>query len=428
VLAVIVAGAAVLAGGCKPKTNTYVPPPPATVTVAHPVQRTVTRFLEYTGTTEPYESVELRARVAGFLDKIHFHPGAEVKKGDLLFEIDPRVYEAQARQAEAELTARKANLHIAELTLGRLQEAARASAGTQQELDRAAAERDQARAQVELADAALTAARLNVEFTQVRAPIDGRITKNLVDVGNLVGSGGDPTVLATIVSLKPLYVTVDASESDVLMVRRERMVEAPGAEPGQIEPGEWRPVSLATADDEEFSVRGHIDYVDPALDPMTGTIKVRARFENENLTLLPGLFVRVRVFLKSQDALVAPDIALLSDQNGRYALVVNEKNMVEVRRVKIGTLDGTLRVVTDGLTAQDRIVINGLQGARPGATVNPTDGTIGPPGAPPPPGVTVPAKPSGVDAKPAESAPKAEGADKKGGTAGAEVKNAGGSR
>jgi RND family efflux transporter MFP subunit len=371
VLAPVLAGLIALAG-CKPKTNVYAPPPPAEVTVAHPIRKPVTRYLEYTGTTEPYEEVELRARVAGFLDQVNFKPGAQVKKGDLLFVIDPRVYEAQAHQAEAELSSRQAALHLAELTLRRLSEAGQASAVAKVEIDKAEGERDEAKAQVELAEAALATARLNVEFTQVRAPIDGRITKNLVDVGSLVGAGNQPTILARIVSAKPLYVTVDASEDDVLMVRRTRLATTPGAEPGQIAPGVWRPVDLATADSNDFSVHGHIDYVDPALNPQTGTIRVRCRFENEDGVLLPGLFARLRVFLDSAGQMLVPDIALLSDQNGRFALVVNDKDAVELRRVKIGALDGTLRVVVDGLSDGDRVIVDGLQRARPGVTVKPS--------------------------------------------------------
>jgi RND family efflux transporter MFP subunit len=358
-----------LLAGCKPKTNAYAPPPPAEVTVAHPVRRPVTRYLEYTGTTEPYEAVELRARVSGFLDQVNFKPGAPVKKGDLLFVIDPRVYEAQARQAEADVAAKRALLHLAELTLQRVSEAGQNAAVAKLEIDKAQGERDQAQAQMELAAAALATARLNVEFTQVRAPIDGRITKNLVDVGNLVGAGNQATVLATLVSNKPLYVTVDVGEDDVLMVRRTRLATSPGAEPGQLSPGVWRPVDIATADSSDFNVHGRIDYVDPGLNPQTGTIRVRCRFENEDEVLLPGLFVRLRLFLDSSDQTLVPDVALLSDQNGRFALVVNDKDTVELRRVKIGSLDSGLRVVTEGLSENDRIIVNGLQRARPGVVV-----------------------------------------------------------
>jgi RND family efflux transporter MFP subunit len=215
----------------------------------------------------------------------------------------------------------------------------------------------------------------------VRAPIDGRITKNFVDIGNLVGAAGQPTVLATLVSFKPLYVSIDASERDVLTVRQQRLAKAPAAEPGQVAPGEWRPVDLAITDEEDFKVRGHIDYVDPAINAQTGTLRVRCRFENENESLLPGMFVRLRFLLDTAPAMLVPNIALLSNQSGRYALVVNDKDVVEVRQVKIGALDGSMRVVLEGLSPSDRVVVNGLQRARPGATVKPTLSEI-PPGRP----------------------------------------------
>src|SRR5262249_16849298 len=195
---------------------------------------------------------------------------------------------------------------------------------------------------------------------------------NLIDIGNYVGAVGQPTVLATVVSSRPLYLSVDCNESDLLMVRRARIAQAPGAEPGQFAPGEWRPVDLATADSDQFTVHGRIDYVDPALNPQTGTIRVRCRFENEDDVLIPGLFARIRILLDSVDSTLPPDIALLSAQIGRYALVVNDKDAVEIRRVKIGVLDGTMRVVLEGLSESDRIVVNGLQRARPGAQVKPT--------------------------------------------------------
>jgi len=378
-IAVASLAAACVLVGCNPKTNTFAPPPSPEVTVAHPIRKPVTRFLEYTGTTEAYETVELRARVTGFLDQIKFKPGAAVKKGDLLFVIDPRVYEAQAQQAEADVAARNAALRLAELTLQRITDASKSAAISPLEMDRAVADRDQAKAQVELAQATLATARLNVEFTQVRAPIDGRITRNFVDVGNLVGATGQPTVLATLVSARPLYVSVDASESDLMMVRRARIAKAPTAEPGQVAPGEWRQVDMATSDSDEFNIHGHIDFVDPALNPQSGTIRVRARFENEDNVLLPGLFVRIRILLETADAMLVPDIALQSDQNGRFALIVTDKDEVELRRVKIGTLDGSLRVVTEGLTVADRVIVNGLQRARPGITVKTVVKEIEPP-------------------------------------------------
>ncbi|HVZ93411.1 MAG TPA: efflux RND transporter periplasmic adaptor subunit [Phycisphaerales bacterium] len=408
--------------GCKPKTNTYAPPPAPEVTVAHPVRKSVTRYLEYTGTTEAYESVDLRARVSGFLEEFRFKPGAAVKKGDLLFVIDPRVYRAQQQQAAADLASKEAAEHLAEVTLARVEEAKESEGVSKQDVDKAIADRDAAKAQTELARAALAAADLNVEFTEVRSPIDGRITKNLVDVGNLVGAGGDPTVLATVVDTTPLYVSVDVSEADTLMVRRARIAHKPGAEPGQIEPGVWRPVSMATSDSAEFNIMGHIDYVDPALNPQTGTIRVRCVFENEGGLLLPGLFVRLRILLETDEATLVPDIALPSDQSGRYALVVNERDTVEIRRVKIGALDGTMRVVTEGLSPTDRMIVNGLQRARPGIVVKPTEQTLpaaatSAPSTPAAPGSGAPAG----ESKKEEGQPEPSGSGAGGGVKGSNV-------
>lgn len=357
--------------GCKRETNAFAPPPPPTVTVAHPIQRPVTQYIEATGTTEAFQSVDLRARVPGFLDEIKFKPGAMIKKGELLFVIDKRTYQAAVDRASAQVLADEAAYKAAESDARIAEELAAQRAGSEIDKITKVGRRDAAKAQVEAAKAALASAALDLEFCEVRAPIDGRITKNLVDVGNLVGAAGQPTVLATMVSAKPIYVTLDASESDLIQARRARLASSPTAMPGEIAPGQWRPVSLATVESDAFDIHGHIDYVDPALNPQTGTIRVRCRFENENDMLLPGMFVRARVLLETAPSLLAPDLAVLSDQSGRYVLVVNDKDVVEQRHVKIGTLDGTMRVVLEGLSTSDRIVVNGLQRARPGAAVKP---------------------------------------------------------
>ena len=367
-------------GGCKRPANAFVPPPPPSVSVAHPIQRTVTRYVESTGTTEAFETVELRARVPGFLDKFNFKPGDTVKKGDVLFVIDKRSYQAAADQAQAQVLADEATLKAAEADARIAEDLAAQRAGSEIDKITKVGRRDSAKAQVEASRAALASARLDLEFCEVRAPIEGRITKNFVDVGNLVGAAGQPTVLATLVSSRPIYVTLDSSESDLMLVRRERLERAPGAKPGEISPGEWRPVQLAIEGEQEYATPGRIDYVDPFINPQSGTIRVRCRFENQDESLLPGMFVRVRVLLNSAPATVVPDIALPSDQSGRYALVVNDKDVVEMRRVKIGALDGEMRVVEEGLSPADRLVVNGLQRARPGATVKPSVVTLQPGG------------------------------------------------
>jgi RND family efflux transporter MFP subunit len=357
---------------CARKENVYAAPPPPEVTVAHPIRRLVTRYLESTGTTEAFQTVDLRARVPGFLEQANFKPGGAIKKGDLLFVIDKRPFQDAVDQAAAQVMANEAAFKAAVSDARIAEELYAQRAGSEIDKITKVGRRDSAEAALAAAKAALASAQLDLEFCEVRAPIDGRITKNFVDVGNLVGIAGQPTVLATLVNSRPIYVTIDASESDLLMVRRDRMANAPGAEPGQLAPGQWRPVDLALGDDEQFTVHGLIDYVDPALNPQTSTIRVRARFENENEALVPGVFTRVRIFQDTVESTVVPDIALQSDQAGRFALILDEKDVVAVRRVKIGALDGTMRVVLEGLSPTDRIVVNGLQRARPGIAVKAT--------------------------------------------------------
>jgi len=355
--------------GCH-RGNVFAAPPPPTVTVGNPVQKDVTHYLEYAGTIEAHQVVELRARVPGFLHQILFKPGAKVAKDDLLFVIDKRTYEAAVARAEAQLAADQAAVQAAESDAKIAEDLAAQRAGS--EIDRIlkVGRRDTARAAVAAAQAELTRSKLDLEFCDVRAPISGRITKNLVDVGNLVGQGL-PTPLATLVETRPVYVSVDVSESDLLVVRRARMARDLTLEPGQVAPGEWRPVELALADGGGFSYHGRVDYVDPLLNPQSSTLRVRCRFDNDDEFLLPGLFVRVRFPMQTQAAILAPDLALLSDQGGRYALVVDEHDEVQQRRVTVGELDGSLRVVTSGLSTSDRLVVNGLLRARPGAKVRP---------------------------------------------------------
>jgi multidrug efflux system membrane fusion protein len=362
---------ALFASACEPAPNTFAPPPPPEVTVAHPSGRPVTRYLDYTGTTEASEEVDLRARVAGFLEQKLFKSGAAVRAGDLLFVIDRRPYQAAVNRARAQVLADEAAALAAEAEAHIAEELAAQRAGSEIDRITKVGQRDAARAAVQASKAMLESAELDLGFCEVRTPIDGRITRGFVDVGNLVGAGGEATLLATVVSAAPLYVTLDASERDLMTVRKARLAASPTAEPGQVAPGEWRPVDAATADSDVFDVHGRIDYVDPALDPRTGTIRVRCRFENEDERLLPGMFVRVRIFLETADALLVPDIALLSDQSGRYALVIGASDTVEARRVELGALDGSQRVVRSGLSATDRVVVNGLQRARPGLVVRP---------------------------------------------------------
>lgn len=364
----------VAAGGCSKgdESNAYAPPPPPEVVIAHPEEREVVSYLAYTGTIEASEKVELRARVQGFLNEIKFSPGQRVKKDDLLFVIDKREYQAQLAQIKAMTESSKAKLDLAETTLERVKDAFKQGGASDLEVREQQAARDEAQAALDLSKAKLEQAQLDLDYCEVRSPIDGRVGRNLVDVGNLVGRG-ESTLLAEVVEISPAYVSLDVNESDVLKVRRMRQGngEADKLEPGQIAPGVWRPSELALADDSDYAIKGRVDYVAPQMDTQTGTLKVRTEYANTSEELLPGLFARVRFPMSSAKALLVPDAALLSDQQGRYAMVVNEKDEVEVRRVEIGALEGSNRVVTSGLTPADRVIVLGVLKARPGSKVTP---------------------------------------------------------
>jgi RND family efflux transporter MFP subunit len=372
------AGAAALAvvflAGCDKKddANAYVPPPPPEVIVAHPLERDVVSYMTYTGVVEASANVDLRARVQGFLEKINFRPGQRVKKGDLLFTIDPRQYQAYVDQAEAAVAAQRAVVVGTENDAKLAKELAEQSAGPAIDAVIKAARYDAAKADLSKAEAALREAKLNLEFCRVLAPMDGRITDTFVDEGNLVGRG-EPTLLATIVQLSPAYVSLDVSESDVLKVRRDdaKSATAGDREPGQVAPDQWRPCELALAGENDFKTKGRVDYVDPRLNAQTGTLRVRTEYPNTDEALIPGFFSRVRFPITSAKAILVPEAALLSDQRGRYALVVNEKDEVEVRRVTIGVLEGEMRVVEQGLATGDRVIVLGVLKARPGAKVTP---------------------------------------------------------
>jgi membrane fusion protein, multidrug efflux system len=363
-----------LLAGCKKgqDANVYAPPPPPEVIVATPQEREVVQYLTYSGVLEASETVELRARIQGFLEKINFQPGQRVKKGDLLFVIDKRQYQAEVAQAKARVQSQEAALIGADNDARLARELADQRAGPEIDAIIKAARRDVVKADLEKAKAELSTADLNLEYCEVMAPIDGRISRNYVDVGNLVGRN-DPTLLAQIVQATPAYVSLDINEADVLAVRREREKTAPesATEPGQVSPGVWRPSELSLTDELDYKFKGRVDYVDPQMNAQTGTLRVRTRYENEDEILLPGLFTRVRFPMSTRKALMVPEAALLSDQQGRYALIVNDKDEVEARRITIGTLDGTMRVIEEGLDPEDQVVVLGVLKARPGSKVTP---------------------------------------------------------
>lgn len=364
-LGIGLAAAAVLALVACGDRNTYQPPPPAEVSVAKPERRDVTLYMEVTGTTAAYNRVDLVARVQGFLEKVGYKDGAEVKKGDLLFQIDKEDYEIQLQIAQATQAQQEALLKQANADLQRKQDLVKTSAVSVAQLDDSRAKRDSTEAALLQAKGQVAQAERNLEYTTILAPFDGTMSARLVDPGAMVGAG-EPTKLATIVQQKPIYVKFNLDEQQVLSVR-ERMREA-GVTLKDIGPV---PVGIGLQNEQGYPRSGTLDYVAPEIDSSTGTLAVRAIFENKDNSLTPGLFVRVRV-PKQIDvpSLLVPDLALGTSQEGRYVLIVNGKNVVEQRVVEIGDLvDGGLRIIKSGLKPDEKVIVGGLMRALPGATV-----------------------------------------------------------
>jgi RND family efflux transporter MFP subunit len=346
--------------------NSFVPPPPPKVEVAAPVQRGVTRYLEATGNTAPIKSVDLVARVQGFLQSINYQDGNFVKQGTTLFTIEPETYKLKLDQAQAAEAGAQASLKQADADFKRQSDLVQRQAVSQATLDNSTANRDNAQASLQQAQANTSIAAVNYGYTNVAAPFDGIVSAHLVSVGELVGVSS-PTQLANIVALDPIYVNFNVNEQDVQRIREE-------ARRRGMTVNELRqlPVEIGLQTESGFPHKGTLDYVSPTLNQSTGTLAVRGILPNPDRTLLPGFFVRVRVpFDEQANALLVPDVALGSDQAGRYVLVVNGENVVEQRKVQTGPLDGDLRVIESGLKPDDRVVTAGLLRAIPGQKVDP---------------------------------------------------------
>jgi len=356
---------AVLSAGCGQR-NAYAPPPTPQVVVANPVSRDVTTYVEYTGHTASVEAVEIRARVQGVLQSINFRPGSTVQRGDLLFVIEPELYEARAAQADANLQSARARLQAAEEQLSITQAIFTRNAGSKADLVQRTQARDEAIAALAQAQANLAAAKLDLTYTHIYAPVTGRIDRNFVDLGNLVGAG-EPTLLASIVRQDPMYAYFEVSERDALDYRQRVRAGEVGSPEGV---PRFR-AEMALVNETGFPHLGYIDYMSNKLNPSTGTFEVRAVFPNAEGVLLPGLFVRVRVPLARGKQLLVPDEAIGSDQGGHFVLAVDAKNTVQRRPVQTGPLAEGQRIVLQGLAADDVIIVNGLQRARPGVVVNP---------------------------------------------------------
>jgi RND family efflux transporter MFP subunit len=357
--------ALVALAGCE--QNTYAPPPPPKVDVALPVQRAITRYLEATGNTAAVQQVDLVARVSGFLQSIDYTDGAFVKEGTTLFTIEPETYKLKLDQARAAEAGAQATLKQAELDFQRQTDLVARQAVSQSTLDTSTANRDNARASLQQAQANTRIAEVNYGYTKVTAPFDGMVSAHLVSVGELVGASS-PTQLATIVSQDPIYVNFNVNERDVLLIRAEARRQ------GRLSTAALKqtPVEIGLQTEDGYPHVGKLDYAAPTINQATGTLAVRGLIPNPERVLLPGFFVRVRVPVETQqNALLVPDTALGSDQSGRYLLVVNNDNVVEQRQVTTGPLDDGLRVIDSGLKLDDRVVIAGLLRSIPGQKVDP---------------------------------------------------------
>lgn len=342
-------------------------PPPPTVTVATPVTKTVTDHDEYVGRFTAVNSVEVRARVSGYLEGVHFKDGQVVKQGDLLFTIDKRPFQNTVDQARATLAQAKSNLTYAEADLKRGQSLVNEKTISQQIFEQRAQAARNAQAAVTGAEAALKQAELDLQFTELRAPIDGRIGDRRVSPGNLVtgGTAGNTTLLATIVSTNPIYFEFTFDEASFL--RYERLGKSAHDIASR---GAGVPVALELIDEHDFPHQGRMDFVDNVIDKSTGTIRGRAVFANANGIFTPGMFARIRVPASSPyEALLVPDAAIGSEQARKYVLVVDQQSVAREKYVTLGQLVGNLRVIKSGLSPQDRVVVDGIARVRAGQKV-----------------------------------------------------------
>jgi RND family efflux transporter MFP subunit len=373
------------AAAAAPKLPAMLPPatavtpaqlPSATalpIPVVKPRMQSVSNYVEITGNAASVNEVKLIARVDGYLEQIHYEDGQFVKKGDLLFTVQQDQYKDQLQQAQAQVLAAQASLTYAKTEVVRYTALLKKDAATQVDVDTWTYKRAAAEAELLGAQAQVALAKLNLGYTEVRAPFDGIVGKHLIDPGNLVGGGGQQAALAEITQLDPIYVVANLSEQQVLQIRQNlNQHRLTFADLRKV------PVDVALSDQTGFPLQGTIEYVAPALDPATGTLLVRGILANPDRTLLPGFFVKMRLPMAKVDrnAMLVPDRSLQEDQGGRYLLIVNKDDLVEQRYVQLGQLDGALRVITSGLKADDRVVVGDLWRATPGTKVKPQLTTI----------------------------------------------------
>ena len=334
------------------------------VVVTQPLEKELADFAEFTGRTDAVESVEIRARVSGYLNKIHYKPGREIEAGALLFEIDSRPYDAELERCEATVATARASLKQAQAEMLRAEELHARKISTQADYDKAVADLSHAEASVDSTQASVTKAKLNQDFTKVTAPISGRTSRELITEGNLVTA--DSTALTTIVSLDPIYAYFDIDERTLLDIQqkiREHKIDS-ARDRDNVE------IRLEMANETGFPHQGVIDVVDNRIDAGTGTMQIRGRFPNSERKLTPGLFIRIQMQLgPARSRLLIPERALAQQQGQRYVYVVSPEQKIERRNVTVGRRDGALRVIETGLKPSDRVVVQGQQRVRPGIEV-----------------------------------------------------------
>lgn len=354
--------------GCSNSKNQQQAPPPPTVTVSEPIKETVSEWKEFIGRFRSIDRVEVRARVSGYLDKINFEDGQFVKKGDVLFVIDQRPFRIALDQANAAHEGAVTRLELAEKEWKRAQNLKSSGAVSQELLDQRQQEYQSARSDLTASEAAVNAAKLDLEFTEVQAPISGKISEHFVSVGNLI-SGGLPgaTLLTRIVSYDPIYFSFEASGEDL----------AKYLNPDRPSEADEIPIYIKTSQDTAFIHKGLFNFVDNEIDQSTGTLLGRATFDNKDLKLTPGMFGIARFADNdSLPQLLIPDEAIGSDQSNKFVLVVDDSNKVQRRLVDVGFLYNNLRVIRGGLSETDRVIIKGIQKARPGQPVTAQKGAI----------------------------------------------------
>ncbi|MDB5326363.1 MAG: hypothetical protein JWM57_1932, partial [Phycisphaerales bacterium] len=359
--------------GCEKPAAAPAAPPPAAVNVAKPVVKQIVEWDEYTGRLGPVEAVDIRARVSGYLESIHFTDGQIIAKGDLLFVIDPRPFQAAFNAADAETKQAETRLDLAKNDLKRVEGLAHTRAISQEDLDTRSKAVDGAAATVAAAKARAEQARLDLEFTEIRAPMAGRIARHTVSTGNFVNGGTtDSTVLTNIVAVSPIYCYFDIDEQSYLKYLRLD-------KSGQLKSsrGNATPVQVALLDETTFTHDGKMNFLDNQIDTSTGTLRGRAVLDNTSLDLLPGVFVKVRLpGSGNHRGVMLPDRAIQADQSDRFVFVVDDKNVVTQRKVVPGRMYGGLRLISSGLEGNESVIVDGVQRVRPGAPVTPEDHPI----------------------------------------------------